>query len=83
MGFQVLTHPALLKPALQASSDSLGCRDQVLTHLALLKSALQAGGGRWGLVSVVQLTCGCDSGLRGRFPIAQFTHTSEIGRAHV
>ena len=42
MGFRVLTHPALLKPALQASRASLGYRDQVLTHLALLRSALQA-----------------------------------------
>ncbi len=73
MGFRVLTHPALLKPALQASRGLLlGCRDQVLTHLALLRSALQALG---GLVSVVQLTCGCDSGLVGRFPIAQTTNS--------
>ena len=42
MGFEVLTHPVLLKPALQASRASLGYRDQVLTHLALLRSALQA-----------------------------------------
>jgi hypothetical protein len=41
-GFRVLTHPALLKPALQAWRASLGCLDQVLTHLALLRSALQA-----------------------------------------
>ena len=61
---------------------SFGCCDQVLTHLALLRSALQAWGvplrpyvGLGGLVSVVQLTCCCDSGLKGRLVVALFTNT--------
>ena len=82
--FQVLTHVALLKPALRAWGGGWGCRDQVLTHLALLRSALQAwcghrgsgaGFGAWcdpeGLVLLVRLACVCDSGLKGRFPVAQ------------
>jgi hypothetical protein len=61
-----------------------GGRDQVLTHLALLKPALQAscghrgpgaGFGAWcgpqGLVLSVRLARVCDSGLKGRFPVAQ------------
>ena len=71
--FQVLTHVALLKPALQAWGGGWGCRDQVLTHLALLRSALQALGGVSGLGRVFGLcsACGCDSGLKDRFPVAQ------------
>ena len=50
---QVLTHLALLKPALQALVGCFGgCRDQVLTHLAVLRSALQALGGCCGVVLV-------------------------------
>ena len=60
MGRRVLTHPALLKPALQAWRASLGYRDQVLMHLSLLRSALQAWGAlgrsRGDLGAVVQLT---------------------------
>ena len=44
---QVLTHLALLRPALQAWRGYLGWRAQVLTHLALLKPALQAWRGVW------------------------------------
>ena len=46
--FQVLTHVALLKPALQAWCGVWGCRDQVLAHLALLKPAPQAWWGCFG-----------------------------------
>ena len=45
---QVLTHVALLKPALQAWCGVWGCRDQVLAHLALLKPAPQAWWGCFG-----------------------------------
>ena len=61
-----------------------GRPNQVLSHLALLRSALQAwcghrgpgaGFGAWcgpqGLVLLVGLAHVCDSGLKGRFPLAQ------------
>ena len=80
----MLTHLALLKPALQAWWVVWGGPNQVLTHLALLRSALQAwcghrgpsaGFGAWygpqGLVLLVGLAHVCDSGLKGRFPVAQ------------
>ena len=57
MGFHVLNHADLLKPALQAWRASLWCHDQVLTHLALLKSALQAWESRWGVVWVSGALC--------------------------
>ena len=44
----MLTHLALLKPALQALGDLWGRPNQVLTHLALLRPALQALGDLWG-----------------------------------
>ena len=67
---QVLTHLALLKPALQAWWGVWGCGDQVLTHVALLRSALQAWWGPQGLVLLVRLARVCDSGLKRRFPVA-------------
>jgi hypothetical protein len=71
-------------PGRSPGSGAVGFRSgmgfPVLTHLAVLRSALQAWGVPWGpcvglggLVSVVQLTCCCDSGLRGRFLVALFT----------
>ena len=66
-------HLALLKPALQAWGGWGERPNQVLTHLALLRSALQALGGVSGLGRVFGLcsACGCDSGLKDRFPVAQ------------
>ena len=48
-----------------------GGRDQVLTHLALLRSALQAFGGPLRRVLGLCRASVCDSGLKGRFPVAQ------------
>ena len=65
---EVLTHVALLKPALQAWCGLFwGWRDQVLTHLAPLRSALQAWWGPLRRVFGLCRACVCGSGLKGRF----------------